>query len=124
MRPSPRIVAALAVLVAGVLVWQGSTAAFTATTRNAGNSWASLFLGRDLGAPAALAATGYIALVGSQFIGRLLGDGLVDRFGQAAAIVNDHQQVLEVVQVECRVDEGGLDDRVRVAVDVDDLADE
>src|SRR5699024_8250855 len=49
---------------------------------DAGNSWASLFLGRDLGAPAALAATGYIALVGSQFIGRLLGDGLVDRFGQ------------------------------------------
>ncbi|MFP3435896.1 hypothetical protein SB781_39725, partial [Paraburkholderia sp. SIMBA_061] len=48
---------------------------------DAGNSWATLYLG-SLGAPAAIAATGFIALVGAQFIGRLLGDGLVDRFGQ------------------------------------------
>lgn len=48
---------------------------------DAGNSWASLYLG-SLGAPAAIAATGFIALVGAQFIGRLLGDRLVDRFGQ------------------------------------------
>jgi hypothetical protein len=46
--PSPRArkiaglsAAPVAVLVAGVLVWQGSTAAFTATTRNSGNSWAA-----------------------------------------------------------------------------------
>ncbi|MFF0905472.1 UNVERIFIED_CONTAM: hypothetical protein RF653_17520 [Kocuria sp. CPCC 205316] len=46
--PSPRArkiaglsAAPIAVLVAGVMVWQGSTAAFTATTRNAGNSWAT-----------------------------------------------------------------------------------
>ncbi|MFE5835222.1 hypothetical protein [Arthrobacter sp. NPDC056493] len=31
----------LSVLLAGGLVWQGSTAAFTATTRNAGNSWST-----------------------------------------------------------------------------------
>lgn len=49
---------------------------------DAGNSWATLFLSRDLGAPAAIAATGYIALVGAQFVGRMLGDPLVDRFGQ------------------------------------------
>jgi hypothetical protein len=30
-----------AVVLAGVLVWQGSTAAFTATTTNAGNSWST-----------------------------------------------------------------------------------
>jgi hypothetical protein len=30
-----------AVLLAGAMVWQGSTAAFTATTRNAGNAWES-----------------------------------------------------------------------------------
>lgn len=48
---------------------------------DAGNSWATLYLG-SLGAPAAIAATGFIALVGAQFIGRLIGDGLVDRFGQ------------------------------------------
>ena len=46
--PSPRArkiagfsAAPVAVLVAGLMVWQGSTAAFTATTRNAGNSWAT-----------------------------------------------------------------------------------
>ncbi|MGO2755486.1 MAG: MFS transporter [Brachybacterium alimentarium] len=49
---------------------------------DSGNSWATLYLSRDLGAPAAIAATGFIALVGAQFVGRLLGDTLVDRFGQ------------------------------------------
>lgn len=46
--PSPRTrkiaglsAAPVAVLVAGLMVWQGSTAAFTSTTRNAGNSWAA-----------------------------------------------------------------------------------
>jgi hypothetical protein len=33
--------APVAVLIAGALVWQGSTAAFTASTRNAGNSWST-----------------------------------------------------------------------------------
>ncbi|MEV4688998.1 hypothetical protein [Microbacterium sp. LWH3-1.2] len=60
--PSTRIrtIAALAagpvaVLIAGGMVWQGSQAAFTATTRNAGNSWTtgSVFLtDDDLGAAA------------------------------------------------------------------------
>lgn len=67
----------LFLLLALVVIAIGGT-----LVEDAGNSWATLFLGRDLGAPAPLAATGYIALVGSQFIGRLLGDGLVDRFGQ------------------------------------------
>jgi MFS family permease len=49
---------------------------------DAGNSWAALYLSDTLGASAALAATGYIALVGAQFIGRIIGDRLVDRFGQ------------------------------------------
>ncbi|MFK0083097.1 MFS transporter [Glutamicibacter sp. NPDC090743] len=48
---------------------------------DAGNSWSTLYLGQ-LGAPAALAASGFIALVGAQFIGRILGDGMVNRFGQ------------------------------------------
>ncbi len=51
---------------------------------DAGNSWATLYLGQGIGAPAALAATGYIAMVAAQFIGRILGDGMVDRFGQRA----------------------------------------
>jgi len=50
---------------------------------DAGNSWATLYLG-TLGAPGPLAATGFIVLVGAQFIGRLLGDSMVERFGQRA----------------------------------------
>jgi hypothetical protein len=47
--------APLAVLIAGGMVWQGSQAAFTASTRNAGNSWSTgnVFLtDDDLGAAA------------------------------------------------------------------------
>lgn len=51
---------------------------------DAGSTWATLYLGRNLGAPEALAATGFVALVGAQFVGRMLGDGFVDRFGQRA----------------------------------------
>lgn len=54
-----------------------------AVVEDAGNSWASLYLVSQGAAPA-LAAMGFIALVGAQFIGRLLGDRLVDRFGQRA----------------------------------------
>lgn len=53
-----------------------------AIVEDAGSSWATLYLSSSLGAPAALAATGFIALVGAQFVGRLVGDRLVDRFGQ------------------------------------------
>jgi len=51
---------------------------------DAGNSWAALYLSGSLHAAAAVAAWGYIALVGAQFLGRLIGDRLVDRFGQRA----------------------------------------
>jgi MFS family permease len=55
-----------------------------ATVEDAGNSWATLYLRDSLGAPAAIAAFGYVALVGFMFVGRLLGDRLVDRFGERA----------------------------------------
>ncbi|MCU1533286.1 MAG: hypothetical protein JWO49_2857 [Arthrobacter sp.] len=45
----------VAVLLAGGMVWQGSQAAFTATTRNAGNSWSTgnvVLSDDDLGAAA------------------------------------------------------------------------
>ena len=67
----------LALLAALVLIAIAGT-----LVEDAGNSWAALYLGDTLGAPAALAATGYIAMVGTQFIGRIAGDRLVDRFGQ------------------------------------------
>lgn len=53
-----------------------------ALVEDAGSSWATLYLSGSLGAPAALAATGFVALVGAQFVGRMLGDRMVDRFGQ------------------------------------------
>ncbi|ASU77593.1 MFS transporter [Actinopolyspora erythraea] len=72
--PGARVVFVLTALVviamAGILV------------EDAGNSWATLYLSDSLHAPAALAAQGYVALVAAQFVGRLVGDRMVGRFGQ------------------------------------------
>jgi MFS family permease len=76
----PRRFATYAVLAALVAV-----AISGAIAEDSGSSWATLFL-RTLGAPGAIAVFGYIALVGCQFIGRLVGDRLVDRFGQPAVV--------------------------------------
>ncbi|MFD6533806.1 MFS transporter [Streptomyces sp. NPDC060184] len=67
------------VLAALVLIATAGT-----LVEDAGNSWAALYLSDSLRASATLAATGYIALVGAQFVGRIIGDRLVDRFGQRA----------------------------------------
>ncbi|MHA7632484.1 MFS transporter [Corallococcus sp. M7] len=53
---------------------------------DAGMTWAAVYLSGTLGAGVAIASFGFIAFVGSQFVGRLLGDGLVDRFGQRAVV--------------------------------------
>lgn len=53
-----------------------------ATVEDAGSSWATLYLRDSVGAPGAIAAFGYVALVAFMFVGRLLGDRLVDRFGE------------------------------------------
>ncbi|BBY15828.1 MFS transporter [Mycolicibacterium litorale] len=53
-----------------------------ATVEDAGSSWATLYLRDSVGAPGAVAAFGYIALVAFLFVGRLIGDRLVDRFGE------------------------------------------
>ncbi|MFD3523941.1 MFS transporter [Streptomyces sp. NPDC058653] len=65
------------VLAALVLI-----AAAGALVEDAGSSWAALYLSDSLHASGALAASGYIALVGAQFVGRVIGDRLVDRYGQ------------------------------------------
>ena len=59
-------------------------AAAGALVEDAGSSWAAVYLEGPLGAPVTIAALGYVALVGLQFVGRLVGDRLVDRFGQRA----------------------------------------
>jgi MFS family permease len=55
-----------------------------AAIEDAGSSWATVYLRDSMTTPAAIAAFGYIALVSFQFIGRLFGDRLVDRFGERA----------------------------------------
>ncbi len=55
-----------------------------AVVEDAGSSWATLYLRDDLGAAGAVAVLGYIALLAFQFVGRLIGDRLVDRFGERA----------------------------------------
>ncbi|MEU2679594.1 MFS transporter [Streptomyces sp. NPDC007107] len=65
------------VLAALVLIATAGT-----LVEDAGSSWATLYLSGSLHASVTLAAFGYIALVGAQFIGRVIGDRLVDRFGQ------------------------------------------
>lgn len=57
-----------------------------ATVEDAGSSWAAVYLRDALGAPGPIAVTGYIAAVTFMFIGRLIGDRLVDRFGTRAVV--------------------------------------
>lgn len=68
-----------AILAALVLVAVAGT-----LVEDAGSTWAAVYLSGSLGAPATIAAAGFVALVGAQFVGRLVGDRLVDRFGQRA----------------------------------------
>lgn len=68
-----------AVLAALVLI-----ASSGALVEDAGSSWSAIYLSAGLGAAAPIAALGFVALTGAQFIGRLMGDRLVDRFGQRA----------------------------------------
>ena len=53
-----------------------------AVVEDAGSSWATLYLRDGLGAVGATAASGYVALLSFQFVGRMVGDRLVDRFGE------------------------------------------
>jgi MFS family permease len=75
-RPGWRIYGAL-----GALVIIGIAGA---AVEDAGSSWATLYLRDGLGAAGAVAALGYVALLSFQFIGRLIGDRMVDRFGERA----------------------------------------
>lgn len=64
-------------IMALVLIAAGGT-----LVEDAGSTWAAVYLSGDFGAAASVAGLGFVALVGARFIGRLVGDSLVDRFGQ------------------------------------------
>jgi MFS family permease len=74
---APGLVTRYAVLAALVLI-----AASGALVEDAGSTWSAIYLSGSLGASPFVAGTGFMALQGSQFVGRLLGDRLVDRYGQ------------------------------------------
>ncbi|KAE8763045.1 MFS transporter [Georgenia thermotolerans] len=69
---------ALSLAVLGVLAICG------ALVEDAGSSWAAVYLSGSLGADAATAGLGFVALSVAMTVGRLTGDRVVDRFGQAA----------------------------------------
>jgi len=70
-------IAKYGVLAALVLIAAGG-----AIVEDSGASWSAIYLSDSLGASAFLAGVGFIALQGMQFVGRIFGDRLVDRFGQ------------------------------------------
>ena len=82
----PRIAGRAGGLLAkyGVLVALVLIACSGAIVEDAGASWSAIYLRGSLGASAFLAGVGFIALQGMQFVGRIFGDRLVDRFGQRA----------------------------------------
>jgi hypothetical protein len=67
-----------------LLLALGLIACCATATEDAGASWGALYLSNDLGAAAATAGLAFVSLQGLQFVGRLLGDRMVDRFGQRA----------------------------------------
>jgi MFS family permease len=76
--------------VPGLLVRVGTLAALVliaaagSVVEDSGSTWAAVYLSQSLSAPLSLAAFGFVALTGAQFVGRLVGDRVVDRFGQRA----------------------------------------
>ncbi len=75
--PSRGFAGKYAVLAALILI-----AASAALVEDAGSSWSAVYLTGSLETTAFIAGFGFIALQGMQFIGRLLGDRMVDRFGE------------------------------------------
>lgn len=67
----------------GVLAALVVIASAGAIVEDSGASWSAIYL-KGLGASAFIAGIGFVALQGMQFVGRLFGDRLVDRFGQRA----------------------------------------
>ncbi len=65
-----------------VLAALGALAACGAFVEDAGASWSALYLRTELGAGAATAGLGFVALQVAMTAGRLTGDRVVDRLGQ------------------------------------------
>ncbi|MHA7209722.1 MFS transporter [Arthrobacter sp. MDT1-65] len=75
----PRLFGTVGILAALVVIGIAG-----ALVEDAGSTWAAVYLTGSLDATPTIAGLGFVALVGFQFVGRLFGDRLVDRFGQRA----------------------------------------
>lgn len=73
---SPALVGTMAALVL--------IAAAGSIVEDSGSTWGAVYLSGSLGAPLSIAALGFVALTGAQFVGRTIGDRMVDRFGHRA----------------------------------------
>ena len=60
----------------------GALAACEAFVQDAGSSWGALYLRGDVGATAAVGGLAFVALQVAMTAGRIVGDRVVDRFGQ------------------------------------------
>ncbi|BBE21917.1 MFS transporter [Arthrobacter sp. MN05-02] len=77
-----RVVRRGALTTAGILAALVVIGIAGALVEDAGSTWAAVYLTDALDAAPTVAGLGFVALVGLQFVGRLFGDRLVDRFGQ------------------------------------------
>ncbi|WP_458111083.1 MFS transporter [Arthrobacter sp. R1-13] len=68
----------------GVLLALVMIASAGALVEDSGSTWSAIYLAGSLEASAFMAGAGFVALQGMQFVGRILGDRMVDRFGQRA----------------------------------------
>ncbi|WP_343068427.1 MFS transporter [Brachybacterium halotolerans] len=59
----------------------GLVLVFAGATEDAGNTWGALFMRDTFAATPFLAGLAFVALQGTQTVGRFLGDGIVDRLG-------------------------------------------
>ncbi len=76
-------VAGRTVLLLGVL---GVLAACEAFVQDAGSTWGALYMRGEIGAGAAVGGLAYVALQVAMTAGRLVGDRVVDRFGQRRVV--------------------------------------
>ncbi|WP_241984782.1 MFS transporter [Cryobacterium adonitolivorans] len=77
LRWRPRLFVQFGALVGLVVI-----AASGAVVEDAGSSWSAIYISDSLQSSAFIAGIGFIAFQAMQFLGRIFGDGLVDRFGQ------------------------------------------
>ena len=65
----------------GLILALGMVLVFAGATEDAGNTWGALFMTETFAATPFLAGLAFVALQGTQTVGRFLGDRIVDRLG-------------------------------------------